>query len=359
MTNSKPLSWGLVIATYQREKILPLALQLALKQTRKPSEVVVVDASANWAETRDRVLSEIAPGAPDVRWVYVAAEQRSSSLQRNQGLRLATADIVFLFDDDSLMYPTCAEEIMRVYEADPEHVVKGVQAEPADTSPLDAPIQDTTKHPAGATEGLAGQVWKYQLLWKYVLMTDFRADFLPYDGAFPSHPVPGPVRQLNVETDRMFEGYRMTFRRDVITQEQFEPLLLYYAAGEDLDASYRVSRHGLLLIAKEARVHHFRSASGRLSRFSTAALTNLNQALFLKKGARDVTRLRCAFQLLLARRLVAEALKDLLRRRWSMPQARGVWYAMQHSRKLFGLSPSKLAEWYPSLQREILSRKDN
>jgi hypothetical protein len=35
---------------------------------------------------------------------------------------------VFLFDDDSLMYPDCAAEIMRVYDADTGRSVVGVNA---------------------------------------------------------------------------------------------------------------------------------------------------------------------------------------------------------------------------------------
>ena len=48
--------------------------------------------------------------------------------QRNQAIDLATSDILFFFDDDSLMHPRCAEEIMRVYEADSRALVQAVGA---------------------------------------------------------------------------------------------------------------------------------------------------------------------------------------------------------------------------------------
>ena len=63
-----------------------------------------------------------------IRWTYVAAARRSSASQRNQGVRLSTADILFLIDDDSLMYPDCAEQIMRIYEADKDKAVSGINA---------------------------------------------------------------------------------------------------------------------------------------------------------------------------------------------------------------------------------------
>jgi cellulose synthase/poly-beta-1,6-N-acetylglucosamine synthase-like glycosyltransferase len=95
-------------------------------QTRPPLEIIVVDASPGWENTRERVLREIASLWPGIRWHYVEAERRSSASQRNQGVRAASADVMFLFDDDSLMYPDCAAEIMRGYDADSGRSVVGV-----------------------------------------------------------------------------------------------------------------------------------------------------------------------------------------------------------------------------------------
>jgi hypothetical protein len=75
--------------------------------------------------TRERVLRELAPLWPSIRWHHVEAGRRSISSQRNQGIRAASVDVVFLFDDDSLMYPDCAAEIMRVYDADSGRSVGG------------------------------------------------------------------------------------------------------------------------------------------------------------------------------------------------------------------------------------------
>ena len=83
--------------------------------------------------TRDRTI------VAGIRWHYVKAERRSSTSQRNQGVRAASTDVVFLCDDDSLMYPDCAAEIMRVYDADSGRSVVGVNATnvavPPDASP--------------------------------------------------------------------------------------------------------------------------------------------------------------------------------------------------------------------------------
>ena len=122
-----------------------MALNFAVRQTRPPKEIVVVDAGENWEATRDLILSTIAAEHPEIRWVYVEAEHRSSTLQRNQGVLLATSDVLFLIDDDSMMYPDCAERIMEVYEADRDHKIMGVQSNFVDQL---LPNPDPSKTPA-------------------------------------------------------------------------------------------------------------------------------------------------------------------------------------------------------------------
>lgn len=348
------LSWGLVIATYNREKILPECLKLAIAQTRLPSEIIVVDASANWQDTRDRVWREVVPTAPNLRWVYEAATQRGLTQQRNQGIRLATADIVFLIDDDSLMYPTCAEQIMRVYEADEQGVVRGVQASLTEQPPSDVAIADERKQ-TGWSKDSSSDLRRW--IWKHIFLMDISKLWIPYDGALPQHPLPLPaaLARLNVYSMPMFHGCRMTYRREAIAQTLFEPLLRYYAAIEDADASYRVSRQGILLEAPDAKLHHFNSGSGRLSRYQVAALSALNQVACLRKHSNDLQRDRRKFRWLMARRTIAELLKDGLSRRWSLPQVRGTLTAWRYAQQIFALSLTELEQWYPRFQQALLT----
>jgi GT2 family glycosyltransferase len=353
---NQPLSWSLVIATYQREKILCQCLQLAVAQTRKPVEIIVIDASDNWQNTRNQVLSDIASKHPEIRWIYQAANQRGLPLQRNQGLELATADITFLLDDDSLMYPTCAEEIMRVYEADTEGVVKGVQSVLAPTPPGEITVDDVPKAVGSHRDQWIPGIESFQrFIWRHLFLMD--ADFLciPYDGEFPSYPVPASISHLNVHPVKIFHGCRMTFRREAIAQEQFEPLLLFYALLEDMDASYRVSRHGMLLETSDAKLHHFQSNSGRLSRYVVSVLSAMNQAVCIRLYSNDLIRDRNRFYRLTARRIIAEIFKDGLSRRWTLPQVRGLMLALKCAPQVFKMSNEELAQWYPNFQKELIA----
>ena len=57
------------------------------------------------------------------------------------------------------------------------------------------------------------------------------------------------------------------------------------------------------------------------------------------------------------RRLLAEFLKDLLSRRWNLPQMRGLLAARRWTSAIFAMSDGKLESWYPDMQRRILSRQ--
>ncbi len=136
------LTWSLVIATYKREHILPKCLKLAAEQTWPPKDIVVIDASPNWVSVKESITKDFEQNHPAIPLVYTKAKFASSSAQRNQGVDLATGDIVFLFDDDSLMYPDCAENVMQVYEADTECAIAGVSARSVPVPPPN--VQDTT-----------------------------------------------------------------------------------------------------------------------------------------------------------------------------------------------------------------------
>jgi hypothetical protein len=85
--------------------------------------------------TCDKIKATVVRDHPFIRWQYVQADVCSSSWQRNQGLKLTTSEIVFFFDDDSLMYPDCAEQIMNIYEADTQGRIVGINAVPDNTRP--------------------------------------------------------------------------------------------------------------------------------------------------------------------------------------------------------------------------------
>ncbi len=128
----------------------------------------------------------------------------------------------------------------------------------------------------------------------------------------------------------------------------------YYAAFEDLDASYRYARHGALLYAARARLHHFEAEGGRIWRKKVIVFQLLNMLVFIKRHPARPEEFLSAYRRMLWRRLLGEILKYLLSGRWSLPQVGGVLVAMRHWNELWRTETDHLNEWYPALQKTIL-----
>lgn len=341
-----------MIATKDRLAPLKRCLELALGQSRPPCEIVIVDASADWQANAEAVRAMVSPH-PDVRLVIEPAPRPSSAAQRNLGIDRAGADILFMIDDDSFLHPGCAEEALKIYEADTEGAVGGVQlwprAEPPGALPEAASLTyrdfDTVAGPSP---------WRRRLLRK-LLVYGIEESFIPYEGRFPDRPLPASLKGLDVRPARLFEGFRMTFRRAALAEMRFDSSLLYYCPGEDLDLSHRVARTHCLVTAPRAQVHHFNSGDGRLKRRQVALLETLNQAVFLRRNAADQRAAKWRYRWLTCRKILAEFIKDLGQGRLSLPKTRGRARALWLSGGVFRWPAGEIDSRYPPLQRRIVT----
>jgi GT2 family glycosyltransferase len=347
-------TWSLAIATYRRGYILPTCIRLACEQSRPPEEVVVVDASPDWEATRAVVRAQLAQAHPAIRLVYVAAARASSAAQRNQAVDLARADIVFMLDDDALMHPGCAAEIMAVYEADAEERIAGIQAVLSTSLPGDIDRSDYAGlRYEGVVDGSFGGSRNplHRFGHKLLSAEDF---IVKYDDEGAEAPLPAAVAKLPVARTDVLAGMRMTWRRRIIGEVRFEELLHRYAVYEDYDASLRAARHGLLLTALQAKVCHLKSAGGgRLSRRDLAYVSSLNWAVLLRINADDPGRAEQDYRRKLLQNAWIDLLRDILRRRWRLPHFRGRVAGLRMLRSIFRRSPTELREWYRTYQETL------
>jgi GT2 family glycosyltransferase len=342
---ANPLTWALVVPTHMREDVLPRCLRLAAAQSRPPLEVIVIDASPRWDDTRDRVLREIAPLWPGIRWHYLTAGRRSSAAQRNQGARAASADVLFFLDDDSLMYPDCAAEIMRVYEADLDRSVAGVNATNVPIPP-DAPGSYLTE-----TEFTTAKSYGPAARWvrRWLGAEDIH---VPYDRPLVVRP-PAAVAALPIDRWLTAAGWGMTFRREIALAEPFEEILINYAAGEDTDVGFRAQRHGLYVGAREGRLCHLGHSSGRDPTFVWAVFNMLNPVVLSALYSTNRRRLPMLHRRMLARRMLISVAKDGYYRRWTLPTARGALVALLMVGTVFRQSEEELRGWYPKFQGKL------
>ncbi len=358
--SGKDLTWAPCIATLNRHDALMTALSLVLRQTRPPIEIIVVDASDDWQAGRARAEALLA-GRPDLRLVYVTSPVRSSATQRNLAIELATADVVFMIDDDSFLHPTCAEELMAVYDADQHGEVAGVSALHVSENPAQIEGVGTASLERKATGRRSlGKLSRMVLStrvgrWinREILFQNHDMLFIRYDEP-RERRIPDTVSHLDVTATAFMPGSGMSCRRSIALLEPFDTTLRYYAAFEDFDFAYRVARHGALLRARKARLHHFEAAAGRIKRKKVIAFQLMNMAVFLKKNSPSPDDFRLRYRVMLWRRLVAEFLKDGLSRRWEFPQVAGVLIAMRYWQEIWRRDSSEISSWYPDFQKRVI-----
>lgn len=350
---AKRLTWSLVVCTFKREQVLPRCVRCAIRSTRPPGEVIIVDASPYWQTTRNAVLAEFEAANPDINFVYVQARRASLTAQRNQGLDMCTGDVAFMLDDDSLIFPDTAERIMAVYDADVNKEVVALTPTFVPEVP-DADLKIIT--PGHPSQGhVAGDESRANLLRKFlrnVLWSHMQ--LLPYDGAATLRQIPQHLAEFRLVPAHFSTG-SATFRTEAVREARFEEMLERYAAGEDWDISHRIRHRGLIAFCLDARQCHLEAPGGRLSRQTVHQLRYLNFMALHVLHSTDVSRSRRQYRQLLWRRVLSEALADLSKRQWRMPRARGTWRAMRMARSMFAKSRDEMRAWYPQLQRELIA----
>lgn len=350
------LTWALCVSTYNRIDVLEVCVRHALAQTRLPAEIVIVDASADLDGNRSRIapMAEVA-GIP---LTYLPAPKKSLPAQRNHGIRAATADILFLIDDDAFLHPDSAEAILRVYEADRDRRIAAVSASDAPLPGAEGLAAEAKTGPSKSrlTERLLGSSRVIRFLWVELLMMSADRVFIPYDGNWhrPDEATVAATGLGRIHPLTTIAGYRMTVRRSVALAEPFDGDLLAYASAEDLDATYRFSRHGWNVAALDGRIYHHEAMAGRLKRQQSTMLSVLNIAFLLRRHSRRPARHTVMFYIMVFRRLLAELLKDGLSRRWTFPQLRGIAAAVPATVRILRHDRATLAAFYDGIQRKVL-----
>ncbi len=355
-TAEDALVWGLCIATLNRADVLHECVSAALKQTRPPAEVVIVDASADIGPGKARI--ETLCKTADVPLVYVAAPRPSLATQRNVAIGHATADILFLIDDDAFLHRDCAERVMAIYEDDPEARIAAVgPTEAARTAVAPRtdpqPERKTSAAARSRIDRLRGGIPLGRWIEREILLMSPDYFVPPYEPRATDSQANGVPHTLRV---RSMSGFRMTVRREIALRERFDDHLLAYCPGEDLDATTRFGRHGLVLLSEKARIEHAEVGAGRLKRRKVAELTVTNGAYLLRRNSTRPERDRATYYTFLLRRVLAEFLKDTLTGRFTYPQLRGTVRGAMRVPQIFSQPPSSLGLWYEDMQRAILTR---
>lgn len=257
-----------VVATRNRPDHLLDTVQTLVGQTVLPRELCIVDSSEE-TPTRGRIEQLCADAGLALDYVHPAP--RGLTVQRNVGLDRTTGDPVFLIDDDVWMAPDVHEQILAEYERwGPE--LGGVRG-----APVRPPMPG-----------------RLTVLWRKLFVM---GGYWPEASGRmrPSFFVEGVAASAGVRKLEYFNGWFMSFRREVFEHERFDENLSGYAYYEDIDFSYRVFKRGYVLLqTPKARIDHLKTASQRLSPFDLQRMNLANQFYLHRKNLPRTVKYRAA-----------------------------------------------------------------
>jgi len=231
MTSSRPTD-TLVICTRNRARELATCLASVQAASPLPDRVLIVDSSDDPELARGLVEGVGFEIRSRINYLHTAP---GLPLQRNIGVANSDTDIVHFIDDDVVVSP---EYFGSILDAFLEPDVVGVCGFITNLGQRKRPSLFARRFFLDGEDGRVLPSGRNVL------------NFEPGDGVRP--------------TDWL-SGCSMSYRRRVLTVEQFDERLSGYALGEDVDLSSRVRGHGRLVFQPTARVVHDESPSMRWS----------------------------------------------------------------------------------------------
>jgi GT2 family glycosyltransferase len=255
-----------VIATRNRPDHLADTVRSLVEQTVLPRQLCIVDASD---EAPARPEIKVLCASAGIELDYVHPAPRGLTVQRNVGIERTTGDPVFLIDDDVWMAPDVHQEVLDEYARwGPE--LGGVRGVPV--------------HPPSP--------WRATILWRRLF---------GLGGWWPENSgkmrsgffVEGVSASKDVRVLEYFNGWFMSYRREVFEHERFDEELAGYAFKEDIDFSFRVVKRGYVLVqTPRARIDHRKVEDERMSPFDQQRMSLANQFYLHRKNMPQTLRYR-------------------------------------------------------------------
>jgi succinoglycan biosynthesis protein ExoA len=247
---------SVVICTRNRPVALAECIGSLRAQTRPAGEVIVVDGGTARLPARMRRRLRKRLGRTRIRFV---ATPPGLPRQRNLGATLAHGSVIVFLDDDVVLEPGYLAAIAAVYEDDPMHAIGGVGG---------AQVPDPTPRESALRRAVC----------RVFQLESYGAGRLKRSGR-PAYLL-SPRDECAVQ---FLSGCNMSFRREVLSEIEFDERLCGYALGEDLDFSYRASKRWTLVATPAARCDHRQAKGGRPETDAFRAMSIFNKYLFFRE----------------------------------------------------------------------------
>jgi GT2 family glycosyltransferase len=261
-------SSSFIIATRNRPDELLTTVTSLTQQTTLPGDLCIVDSSESTPVRGEIEMMCAEVGLP---LDYHHPAPRGLTVQRNVGIDRTSGDPVFFIDDDVFLAPDCHELILEEYERWGPDLggVRGQRTKPA-RPPLVSVIWRKIFGIGGWWPEASGKM---------------KAGFF----------VEGVSQSAGVRKLEYFNGWFMSYRRQVLDVQRFDEALSGYAYKEDVDFSYRVFKQGYTLIQlPKAKVAHFKVDTNRMSPYKLQRMNLGNQFYLHRKNMPQTFRYKLA-----------------------------------------------------------------
>jgi GT2 family glycosyltransferase len=204
------LSTSIVIVTKNRPDRIIRCIQSIFAQTLLPDEVVIVDSSDT-----DELKSRLGKfqGKPTIKYLHAKTNMTRA---RNLGILNSVGDVVVFLDDDVVLDRKYIEEIVRVFQNDPEKRVGGATG--------NILCKNSLRTSAMQVLGAVFFLSRYG------------------NGKFQLSGQPTLAHGDKIMKIEFLSGCNMAFRREVLEEFKFDEKLDGTRCVDDVDISYRVSR---------------------------------------------------------------------------------------------------------------------
>ncbi len=350
------LTWSLVVCTLNRREILLKCLEATLKQSRKPQQMIIVDASDDWQESKKYIANSLGATLLEPEFIYIGSEIKSSTYQRNVGLKLCRSDVVFFIDDDAFMYADYAEKVMQIYEMDEKGLIGGIMGVLAESEPDKDETSDAVSQAISPDSGIKRLKNSFS---NYLSEFWYQTELLiPYNGKYYYNNMAETFGPDLVADIALLHGCRMTFRTNIVREVGgFNEILTRGAIAEDSDLSYRISQKHALVLALQAKICHWQTQVERLNRFKNVQLGILNAVALFLLNNNFQSGIRLAVYRFALTRLLLEFCRDCFKPQRGFVQTRGALAAMKVIPQILSMTPEKLRTWYPSFQVSVYQTK--
>ncbi len=230
------LSTSVILCTRNRINDIVRCLHSIAKQTELPDEIIIVDSG----DHKLLAQKEFTPVFNNeifatTKLVYLHTKP-GLTFQRNIGIKNATGDIIYFFDDDTILDHDYLHHMNNVFHKNQQY--------------------------AG---GMGDIINVKKSSWQYKI---FRTIFmLPREGASGNFTWSGmPTHPYSTKRFKVVEvlgGCCMAFRACILKDYKFDENLYGYSYMEDCDIAKRIAKHYQLFFNPSARLQHLESPTNR------------------------------------------------------------------------------------------------